>query len=114
MVVRGFVVNEGRERDFEKAFGRDGIWSDFLRRSTGYLGGVLRMEMGAGAGRRYKVFDYWRSHEDFESFRRERQQEIERFRLLVANEDLVKRETVLGLFYRDELDWDEGTGPVSA
>jgi hypothetical protein len=72
------------------------------------------MEFGFGAGRCYKVFDFWRSHEEFEGFRRERQQEIERFSLLLAAEEIVKRETVLGSFYQDDSGWDEGTGLVSA
>jgi len=49
---------------------------------------------------RYEVFDYWRSHEDFEDCRQERQQEIERFRLLFLD-GLIEREAFLGGFYED-------------
>jgi heme-degrading monooxygenase HmoA len=113
-VVREFAVVDERERDFEKVFGRDGIWSELLRQSPGYIGSALRIELGFESGRCYKVFDFWRSHEEFEGFRRERQQEIERFSLLLAAEEIVKRETVLGSFYQDDSGWDEGTGLVSA
>ena len=109
-MVRGFVVSEGREQDFERVFGREGIWTDLLRGSPGYCGSKLRMEI-AGRRRRYKGFDYWRSHEDFESFREQRQQEYEKFSLWVRSEGLVERETVLGSFY-DESDFDAGTDVV--
>jgi heme-degrading monooxygenase HmoA len=104
------VVSEGREQDFEKVFGRDGIWTELLRGSAGYRGSSLRMEL-MGWRRRYKVFDHWRSHEDFERFREQRQQEYEKFSLWVRSEGLVERETVLGSFY-DEPDFDAGTGLV--
>jgi len=113
-VAREFVVREGRERDFERVFGRDGIWSETLKSSPGYVGSTLRMELEFAAGRRYKVFDYWKAHEDFEGFRRHRRQDLERFNLLVAGEGLIDRETLLGSFYQDDSDWDEDTGLISA
>ena len=91
-------MNEGREQDFEKVFGRDGIWFDFLRRSAGFVANYLRVELRAGR-QRYKVFDCWRTHEDFEGCRQQRQQEIERFNLLIRTEGLVASETFLGSFY---------------
>jgi hypothetical protein len=72
------------------------------------------MELEFAAGRRYKVFDYWKAHEDFEGFRRHRRQDLERFNLLVAGEGLIDRETLLGSFYQDDSDWDEDTGLISA
>ncbi len=112
MIVREFVISEGRERDFEKVFGSDGIWPELLRWSAEYLGTEFRLE--SKAGRRYKVFDYWQSHEDFESFRKQHQQQYEKFSQLIASDGLVLRETVLGSFYRNESDFDEGTGLVPA
>jgi heme-degrading monooxygenase HmoA len=97
-VVREFVVVEGRAEDFEGVFRPGGIWQELLGRSQGYLASEL-LELSGGS-RQYEVFDYWRSHEDFESCRRERQQEIERFNLLFL-ESLVQRETFLGSFYED-------------
>jgi heme-degrading monooxygenase HmoA len=97
-VVRGFVVVEGREQDFEEVFRPDGMWQEFLQRSPGYLKSELYRDSGEIG--RYEVFDYWRSHEDFECCRRERQQEIERFNLLFL-ESLVQRQAFLGGFYED-------------
>jgi hypothetical protein len=92
------VVVQGREEDFAEVFRLDGVWQEFLRRSPGYLASEL-LKLSSGP-RQYEVFDYWRLHEDFESCRRERQQEIERFSLLFL-ESVVQRETFLGGFYED-------------
>jgi len=106
-VVREFVVSNGRETDFERVFGVDGIWPELpRRRSARYLGSKLQSE--SKAGRRYRLFDYWRSHEDFELFRARYQQAYERFTGLIASEGLVESETVLGSFYQDDPDSDGG------
>jgi hypothetical protein len=103
VIVREFVVVAGREEDFKKVFGPEGIWAELLRRSAEYLGTDCRLE--AEAERRFRVLDYWLSHE---SFRRQYQLEYEKFSRLIASEGLVERETLLGSFYRGELDFDEG------
>ncbi|MGZ4842551.1 MAG: hypothetical protein ACXV5J_12450 [Candidatus Angelobacter sp.] len=104
--MREFVVAEGREEDFKKVFGPEGIWFELLRRSAEYLGTDCRLE--AQAERRYRVLDYWQSHESFEDFRRQYQLEYEKFSRLIASEDLVERETLLGSFYSGRSDFDEG------
>jgi hypothetical protein len=104
VIVREFVVAEGREEDFRKIFRPEGIWSDLLRRSAEYVGTDCRLE----AERRYKVMDCWLSHESFEDFRQRYQLEYEKFSRLIASEGLVERETLLGSFYRGESDFDEG------
>jgi len=106
VIVREFVVAEGREEDFKRVFGSEGIWSELLRRSAEYLGADCRLE--AEAERRYRVTDYWLSHESFEDFRRQYQLEYEKFSRLIANQNLVERETLLGSFYRGGSDFDEG------
>jgi hypothetical protein len=106
VIVREFVVAEGREEDFRKIFGPEGIWFELLRRSAEYLGTDCRLE--AEAERRFRVLDYWLSHESFEDFRRQYQQEYEKFSRLIASEGLVERETLLGSFYRGDSDFDEG------
>ncbi|HEY2497033.1 MAG TPA: hypothetical protein VGK24_08185 [Candidatus Angelobacter sp.] len=106
MIVREFVVAEGREGDFKRIFEPEGIWSELLRRSAEYLGTDCRLE--AEAERRYRVLDYWLSHESFEDFRQRHQLEYEKFSRLIASEGLVERETLLGSFYRGESDFDEG------
>ena len=111
--MREFEVVAGREADFERVFGRDGIWSEFLKLSPRYLGSSIRLEVDR-RGRRYKVLDEWRSHEDFEAFRQEQQAGVERFKAFLAAEGLVERETVLGSFYQDDSDWDKDAGLISA
>jgi hypothetical protein len=106
VIVREFVVAPGREEDFKKIFGLDGIWSELLRRSAEYVGTDCRLE--AEAERRYRVLDYWLSHESFEGFRGRYQLEYEKFSRLIASESLVERETLLGSFYRGDSDFDEG------
>ena len=97
---------EGREEHFKKVFGSEGIWSELLRRSAEYLGTDCRLE--AAAERRYRVLDYWLSHESFEDFRQKYQLEYEKFSRLIASEGLVERETLLGSFYGGDSDFDEG------
>jgi hypothetical protein len=104
VIVRELVVAEGREEDFRKIFGPEGIWSELLRRSAEYLGTDCRPE----AERRFRVTDYWLSHESFEDFRRRYQLDYEKFSRLIASEGLVERETLLGSFYRGDSDFDEG------
>ena len=106
MIVREFVVALGRDEDFKKVFGSDGIWPELLRRSAEYLGTDCRLE--AETERRYRVLDYWLSHESFEDFRQRYQPEYEKFSRLIASEGLVERETLLGSFYRGDSDFDEG------
>jgi hypothetical protein len=106
VIVREFVVAEGREEDFRKIFGPEGIWFELLRRSGEFVGTDCRLE--AAAERRYRVLDYWLSHESFEDFRRQYQLEYEKFSRLIASDGLVERETLLGSFYRGDSDLDEG------
>jgi hypothetical protein len=90
-------VVDGREEDFAGVFKPGGIWQEFLQRSLGYLTSELVQFADRG---RFEVFDYWQSHEEFEICRRERQPEIERFKLLFLD-SLVQREMLLGSFYED-------------
>jgi hypothetical protein len=106
VIVREFVVAEGREEDFKKIFGPEGIWFELLRRSAEYLGTDCRLEVEAE--RQYRVLDYWLSHESFEDFRQRYQLEYEKFSRLIASDGLVERETLIGSFYRGESDFDEG------
>lgn len=104
-------MNEGCEKDFELVFAPDSIWNEFLlQRSEGYLG--TELHPGLPADRRYRVFDYWKSHRDFELFRAVYQQDVEQFRKWLANKDLAHQETLLGSFYVGESDLDEGSDLV--
>jgi heme-degrading monooxygenase HmoA len=112
VIVREFVVAEGREQEFLQVFGPDGSWPALLMTVDGYRGS--ENFLWSAAERRYRVFDRWSSHRAFEGFRRQRQQEYEEFmRLMVAN-GLMERETVLGSFYESDSGFEEGTGLVPA
>jgi hypothetical protein len=87
------------------------LWCGLLQR---YAPGYLVTELLSLRDRRYRVRDYWASHLEFEAFRAWRQHEVELFREWLAGKELVEHETVLGSFYVDDSDWDEGTGLVSA
>jgi hypothetical protein len=106
VVVREFVVSEGRESDFEAIFGPGGIWSEMLGRSKRFVASELRLE--SKSERRYQVRDYWLSHLDFETFRRVHQLHCDRFDQLIKREELVIREKFLGGFYVNNSESDEG------
>jgi hypothetical protein len=106
VIVRELVAGEGREEDLTRVYGPEGIWAELLRSSPGFLS--TECHVHSRAERRFRVLDYWWSHETFEGFRRERQTECEKFSLLVHAEGMVERETVLGVFYEDESGPEEG------
>src|SRR5437899_1718123 len=87
VVVREFLVREGRETDFERIFGPEGIWPDFLMRSSQYGGSELRLK--SKTERRFRLNDYWESHVGFEAFRAIHQLDCDRFDQLIAREELV-------------------------
>jgi len=90
-------VTERKAREFEKAFGPEGIWVVLLNRSKGYL----KTEVECEPGSRYRVTDYWGSHLEFEAFRERFAAEVERFSRLLQTEGVVENETLLGAFYED-------------
>jgi hypothetical protein len=100
VIVREFWVREGCERNFEEVFGPAGIWSELLQRSDQYVRTELRLQ--SGVERRYRVLDYWISHLGFEGFREQYQTECEKLSRLIAREEWIEREFLLGSFYIDE------------
>jgi heme-degrading monooxygenase HmoA len=77
VIVREFVVAEGREQEFLQVFGPGGSGPALLMTVDGYRGS--ESFLWSAAERRYRVFDRWSSHRAFEGFRRQRQQEYESF-----------------------------------
>jgi heme-degrading monooxygenase HmoA len=112
VIVREFVVAEGREQEFLQVFRPGGSWPALLESSGGYLGS--ESFPWSEPERRYRVFDRWSSHRAFEGFRRQRQQEYEGFMRLLVADGLIGRETVLGSFYESDSGFEEGTGLVPA
>lgn len=104
------VAGEGREGDLKRVFGPNGSWSDLLGKAAGYLGSELVCK--SRRERRYRAFDYWTSHWEFEFFREAHQKELERFTEWVMNDCLLEKEIFLGAYYRDEPEPDEGTDIV--
>ena len=99
-------MSAGRERDFERIFGPEGIWPEFLGRSRQYLGSELRLR--SKTERRFRLKDYWESHVGFEAFRAIHQLDCDRFDQLIAREELIVRERFVGAFYMDDSESDEG------
>jgi hypothetical protein len=109
VIVREFRVHVGCEKDFELVFGPGGVWVGLVQtRSEGYV----RTELVPVEDRRFRVFDYWQSHWDFEVFRESYQEDIEQFRQWLANKDLVEYEKLEASFYADESDEGGDTGLV--
>jgi hypothetical protein len=100
------LVSEGREEDFERIFGTEGIWPGLLKRSRQYLGSLLQLE--SQAERRYRLQDSWASHLGFEAFRRIHQLDCDKLEQFIKREKLVVREEFLGAFYVDDPDSGEG------
>ena len=103
-------MTERKARDFEEAFGPEGIWVTLLNRSDGYL----KTEVECDPGSRCRVRDYWSSHLEFEAFRQRFAAELERFSRLIVAEGVVEGETLLGAFYEDSPGADNGDDLVPA
>jgi len=99
-VDREFRVREGREPEFERVFGPDGLWRKFLVGTEGYFRSEVRCEFAVE--RTYRVLDIWTSHVEFEQFRRRWAAEYERFRLSISADELIERELLLGMYYEAE------------
>jgi heme-degrading monooxygenase HmoA len=111
VIVREFLVNVGCEKDFELVFGPEGVWPGLLQSSAeGYLGTELQKDLLAE--RSFKVRDFWKSHLDFEAFRKLYQSDVEQFRKWLAGKNLVEKEMLLGSFYIDQPNSDEDAGLV--
>jgi hypothetical protein len=104
--VRDFWVREGCEWQFERIFGPEGIWPEFLKRSRQYLGSMLHLQ--SQAERRFRLQDYWISHLGFEAFRRIHQLDCDKLEQFIRREELVLREELLGAFYIDDPELGEG------
>ena len=112
MIVREFQVREGREREFEEVYGVLGGWSEFLAKKQGHVKSELRCE--SKADRRYRLWDFWLSHSDFERFRDEFQADLAEFNRKVEEQGLLEKEILLGSFYLDESGPEDEAGFVPA
>lgn len=95
VMVWEFRVRRGLERQFEEAYGPDGVWAGFFNRGRGYLGTELLRDIGTSG--RYVTVDRWDSREAFEAFREERAAEYETIDRQC--EALTESETPVGSFF---------------
>jgi hypothetical protein len=89
----------------EAVFGPGGIWRELLRRAEGYVGTEIWSE--SSTERRYRVRDFWRSHQEFELFRARFAVEVERFHSLLLSEGIDNKFEVVGTYYDERGDGDD-------
>ena len=91
VVVWEFAPRSDAAPEFERAYGPDGEWVPFFRRSPAYLGTELLRDLDRA--NRYVTIDRWTSREAYERFRAERAAEYraidERCERLTEHEALV-------------------------
>ncbi len=95
VIVWEFRVRQDREAGFVEKYGYEGAWARFFRGSEGYIKTDLVRDV-AVAGR-FLTLDYWRSEEEFKSYRTQNLAEYER--LDKEFEGLTEQETRLGAFW---------------
>ena len=89
-----FRLLEGRESEFERAYGSTGEWALLFRRDDGYLGTELLRRSEDST--EYLTLDRWVSRTAYESFRSRFSSEYQRLDRLF--EGLTEEETPLGAF----------------
>jgi heme-degrading monooxygenase HmoA len=94
VVLWRFRPREGRQSEFERAYGPSGEWALLFRRSDGYLGTELLQR--SEDPREYLTLDRWTSRAAYEAFRARWSDEYRR--LDHRLEELTEEETLLGTF----------------
>jgi len=94
LVLWEFRPRPGRAKDFEVAYGPEGAWVRFFRKSDAYLGSELLRDEADPS--RYLTVDRWISRECYEEFRRRYSSEYQE--LDGRCELLTEHEARLGLF----------------
>ena len=75
-IVWQFEVRPAFQAQFEKVYGPQGVWADFFRSASGYLGTeLLRDETNPC---RYVTIDLWRSRQHYDAFRQQHADEYHR------------------------------------
>jgi [ribosomal protein S18]-alanine N-acetyltransferase len=67
IIVWEFRVKPEKRREFEEAYGREGIWAEFFRSGDGYIRIELRADPNSTG--RYLTLDYWVSRAAFADFK---------------------------------------------
>jgi heme-degrading monooxygenase HmoA len=63
-----FRPPQGREEEFERAYGSDGIWAALFGKATGYFGTILYRPDHSGGW--WITIDRWNSAADFDAFQK--------------------------------------------
>jgi len=92
VIVWEFGVKPATEAEFVEKYGPEGIWAKFFRGGQGYVRTELVRDV-ADRGR-FLTLDYWRSEEEFKSFREQNQAEYKK--IDEQCEQLTEAETCLG------------------
>jgi heme-degrading monooxygenase HmoA len=94
VILWKFRPKEGRESEFERAYGENGEWVRFFKKGKGYI----KTEFYQDANGEYLTLDEWTSKEAYDKFRssflNEYQQLDRKFEALTA------AETHIGSFVR--------------
>jgi ribosomal-protein-alanine N-acetyltransferase len=67
-IVWEFRPQPDKRREFEEAYGPEGVWVQFFRRGEGYIKTELHLEPRLAG--RYLTLDFWKSRAAFENFKR--------------------------------------------
>jgi heme-degrading monooxygenase HmoA len=94
VILWQFRPVEGRESEFERAYGPSGEWALLFRRDDGYLGTELLRH--SEDSKEYLTLDRWVSRTAYETFRSRFSSEYQRLDRLF--EELTEEETPLGAF----------------
>ena len=94
VILWRFLPLEGRESEFERAYGPSGEWALLFGRGDGYLGTELLRR--SDDSREYLTLDRWASRRAYEAFRARWSSEYRR--LDERLEELTEEEAPLGAF----------------
>jgi hypothetical protein len=96
VIIWEFLINPRKRRAFELAYGPDGEWARFFRKSPGYL--CTELICDSQKPKRYITLDYWKSRKHYEIFKRQNRKMYE----IIDErcEVLTTRELEIGKFSR--------------
>jgi heme-degrading monooxygenase HmoA len=68
-IIWEFRVPPDRRRDFEEAYGANGVWAELFGRSNGFI--EVRLFASPDEPGRYLTMDRWATREAFDAFHQE-------------------------------------------
>jgi heme-degrading monooxygenase HmoA len=92
-IVWQYTVRSEALARFTKAYGKDGVWTEFFRSSPDYITTELYNDVGDAL--RFITVDVWRSRSSYEQFRKSRADDYAE--LDTACDTLVARQRTLGV-----------------